>query len=228
MDLLIIGRGGGSLEDLCAFNDEGLARAISASRLPVISAVGHEKDVTISDLVADLRAATPTKAAEIVLARRRQCLDRLATILEEPAFVEPEEWLKELREKIEEMEGGLVEGVEEPVRSGAHRLQLCNGQLMGCSPQALILHQAGRLHQMESSLATEMVHAVDHLSARIDSLAGRLHALSPLAVLERGYSITFHSDRKILKSAASVKAGDSIETRLHHGRVISRVEQTGE
>jgi len=206
LDLLIIGRGGGSLEDLWAFNEEQVARAVAASGLPVISAVGHEKDISIADLVADIRATTPTKAAEIVLAQRAGCLDRLRTVLEEPAFTEPEQWLEELQEKVEQIE--------------AH--------LLSCSPRAMILQQAERLHRLQLTLETRIVHRLDQLTAQVHGLAGQLHALSPLAVLERGYSITFDEQGKVLKQAGSVKVGDSIETKLHQGRIRSKVERVEE
>lgn len=224
LDLLIAGRGGGSLEDLWAFNEEGVARAIAGSRLPVISAVGHEKDVAISDLVADVRAPTPTKAAEIVLAQRQGALGRLAAALEEPAFAQPEEWIGELSEKVDDLSAALLEGLEQPLLSSAHRVKALHGELLSCSPQAIILHQAERLHRLHGSLCARMAHDLRQETGRVHALAGRLHALSPLAVLERGYSITFDPQGRILKRAQSVKPGDLIETRLHEGQLRSRVE----
>lgn len=224
LDLLIVGRGGGSLEDLWAFNEEALARVIVASRIPVISAVGHEKDVTISDLVADVRATTPTKAAELVIAQRRHCFHRLDQLLVEPALVEPERWLQEMKEQLEDLGQRLLESLQEPLLNGCHTLRVLHGDLMACSPQALILHEVQRLSELARTLQTQLVHALDQLTARVDGLAGRLHALSPLAVLERGYSITFDEQGKILKEASSVKPGDKIQTKLHRGRLLSRVE----
>lgn len=226
LDLLIVGRGGGSLEDLWAFNEEPVARAIFNCPLPVISAVGHEKDVTIADLVADHRAATPTQAAERVLSRRAETLSRLLAALDSPAFAEPEEWLRESAEGVDELEQGLLEGLHAPLVTAAHRLQGLSGDLLSCSPQAFILHQAGRTHQLEQALRSETVHALERLAARVAALAGRLNALSPLAVLERGYSITFGPGGQVLKNAGSVRPGDPLETRLHEGTVISRVEST--
>ncbi len=224
LDLLIVGRGGGSLEDLWAFNEEIVARAIAASKIPVISAVGHEKDVTISDLVADVRATTPTKAAELVIARRRHCFSRLDRLLVEPALVEPETWLQEMKEQVEDLGQRLLESLQEPLLNGCHTLRVLHGDLMACSPQALILHQAQRLRELARTLQTQLVHTLDQLTARVHGLAGRLHALSPLAVLERGYSITFDAQGRILKEVSSVKAGDRIRTQLHRGELISRIE----
>lgn len=228
MDLIIVGRGGGSLEDLWAFNEEILAREIVASRAPVISAVGHEKDVTISDLVADLRAPTPTKAAEMVIAQRRACGDRLLAVLEEPAFTKPEEWLKELQEGIQEMEEEMVESLREPLLNGAHHLRVLQGDLLAASPRMAILHQAQRLENLKGTLESSMIRVLEKTASRYLGLVGRLNALSPLAVLERGYSITFDSDGKIVKEASCVKPGDLIQTKLHRGRITSRAESTGE
>ncbi|MDO8729968.1 MAG: exodeoxyribonuclease VII large subunit [Candidatus Omnitrophota bacterium] len=204
LDLLIVGRGGGSLEDLWAFNEEVVARSIFHSRLPVISAVGHEKDWSIADLVADLRAPTPTKGAEMVLSQRRLCLDRLAAVLEEPAFTEPKEWL---------------------VERDTHRLQLLQGDLLACSPQAFLRHQSERLHGLRGTLNTSIQHLLRETTDRVHGLAGQLHALSPLSVLDRGYSITFDEQGRILKKASQVKPGDRLRTRLHQGHLRSRVEE---
>ena len=228
LDLLIVGRGGGSLEDLWPFNDEEVARAIVASRLPVISAVGHEHNLMISDLAADVRAPTPTKAAEMVVTRRRECLDRLAAVLEDPLFTQPEEWITERQEQVEEFQQALVEGLREPILTAAHRLRVLHGDLLACSPQAIILQQAERLHSLHESLDAGMARSLEQTTSRFLGLAGRLNALSPLACLERGYSITFDAQGKIVKEAATVKPGEQIQTRLHRGRVTSRVEATGD
>lgn len=203
LDLLIVGRGGGSLEDLWAFNEEEVARSIFRSRLPVISAVGHEKDWSIADLVADLRAPTPTKGAEMVLTQRRLCLDRLAAVLEEPAFTQPQEWL---------------------VERDTHRLQLLQGDLLACSPQTFLLHQSERLHGLQGALNTSIQHLLRETTDRVHGLAGQLHALSPLSVLDRGYSITFDEQGRILKKASQVKPGDRLRTKLHEGEIHSKVE----
>lgn len=228
LDLIIAGRGGGSLEDLWSFNEERVARAIFLSELPVISAVGHEKDVSIADLVADVRAATPTKAAEMVLAQRRGMVDRLLAVLSEPAFTDPETWLQEQDEKLEDLQAGLLEGVEQPLLSAVHGLRGLHGDLLNCSPQAVILHQAERLRGLQGTLNAGMMHQLRQTADRIHGFAGRLHALSPLAVLDRGYSITFDEKGTILKEAKKVQPGDRIQTRLARGRVSSRVESIEE
>ena len=203
LDLIIAGRGGGSLEDLWAFNEEAVARAIFSCPLPVISAVGHEKDFCIADLVADVRAATPTQAAEMVMACR-----------------------EELSKKVGDLEAGLLEGVEQPVLFTLHRLKTLQGGLLGCSPQAILLHQAERLRRLQGTLCSATAHPLQQSANQVHGLAGRLHALSPLAVLARGYSITFDEQGRIIKKAASVKPGDTLRTKLHRGFVRSRVEST--
>ncbi|MBI1952682.1 MAG: exodeoxyribonuclease VII large subunit [Candidatus Omnitrophica bacterium] len=225
LDLVIVGRGGGSLEDLWAFNEEVVARAVAASRIPVISAVGHEKDVTISDLAADLRAPTPTHAAEMVLARRKDCLDRLTAVLDDKAFTELEEWLGELTEGLEDSRDSLIESLQEPLLTAAHRIRILQSQLLSYSPQAVILHQAERLTRLHHSLESGMARGLEQLTSRFLGLAGRLNALSPLAVLARGYSITFDAKGRILKSAQAVSPGDLIKTKLLRGELTSRVEK---
>jgi len=228
LDLLIVGRGGGSLEDLWAFNEENVARAIFSSRLPVISAVGHEHNILISDLVADLRAPTPTKGAEMVLAQRRVTLDRLVAVLENPVFAEPEEWLKEFQERIEEFQDQLLEGIREPLLTAAHRLRLLQGEILAGSPRALIVQQTQQLQRLRDSLVSGMARSLEKGQARVEGLAGRLNALSPLAVLERGYSITFDPQGRIVKSTSGLKLGDTVRTKLHRGFFKSRIESTGE
>lgn len=228
LDLLLVGRGGGSLEDLWAFNEEVLARAIAASELPVISAVGHEKDWCIADLVADARATTPTKGAEMVLALRRGCLDRLAAVLEQPEFTQPEQWLLELTESVADLETALAQGLQQPLISAAHKLQLLQQELIACSPQSFLLQQADCLLRLTGTMNDAVQHSLRENCDRLHGLAGRLNALSPLAVLERGYSITFGENGHILKEASKVKPGDRIETRLHKGRITARVEKISE
>jgi exodeoxyribonuclease VII large subunit len=180
-DLIVLARGGGSLEDLWAFNEEIVARAIVGSRLPVVSAIGHEVDLTIADLAADHRALTPSEAGEITVpdAREvRQTLDRLADRIAQAARAR----LRDARARLD--------------------------TLADRTNRALRRDLDGHRH---------------HLAR----LAARLDALSPLAVLARGYSLTFQSDgATLLRSAADARPGDLIHTRLARGQIISRVEGT--
>ncbi len=224
LDLIIVGRGGGSLEDLWAFNEEIVARAVAASKLPVISAVGHEKDVSISDLVADLRAPTPTRAAEMVLAQRRICLDRLRVVLEDPVFGRFDEWLLEQKEPLDQIEEDLIRELRAPLLEAVSQLEGLEEQLKLCSPQAWIAQEQERLNVAQVYLTQGIVRSLVNDIDSVQGFAGRLHALSPLAVLNRGYSITFDENGKIVREAKQLSAGESIRTKLHRGQLISRVE----
>ena len=226
LDALIVGRGGGSLEDLWAFNEERVARAIAASRLPVISAVGHEKDTSISDLVADVRAPTPTKGAELLVARRQQVLRRWSAALEAPAFAEPERWLAERREAVTAAHDDLRAAGRSALLTLVERVRLAHAQAWRLSPQQLIERHAQRLGHLRGRLQAEAARAVERAAARYLGLVGRLQALSPLAVLARGYSITFDAQGRVVRRAAQAPAGATLRTRVHKGQIISRVEQT--
>lgn len=202
VDVLIAGRGGGSLEDLWAFNEEAVARAIYASRLPVISAVGHETDYTISDFVSDLRAPTPSAAAEMV--------------------VESEE---NFRVGIGTLESRLVRSIKqllEQVRSSLRE----NMRILG-DPRRGLEKFSQRLDDLVHRMAMEIGHQVRRDRARFTALTAGLGHLNPLAILARGYSITrTHPSGTVLKDAVDVKHGDYLSTKLHNGVVFSRVEKT--
>jgi len=201
-DVLIVGRGGGSLEDLWAFNEEAVARAIHASRIPVISAVGHEVDVTIADLVADRRALTPSEAAEIVLPELGGLVESLGGLRDRLAVA--------LRGRV-----GLA-------RAELQRLRASYGFR---APLELIRRHEQRLDDLSAAAARAVQRRVESARERLATAAGRLQALSPMAVLQRGYSITrFPGTGPVIRDAGDVADGDAIETILHHGRLRSRVE----
>jgi len=201
VDVLIAGRGGGSLEDLWAFNEESVARAIYASTLPVISAVGHETDYTIADFVSDLRAPTPSAAAEMV--------------------VESEE---NFRVGIGALESRLVRSIRqilEQVRSSLRE----NMRILG-DPRRALEQFSQRLDDLVHRMAMEIGHRVRRDRARFAALTAGLDHLNPLAILARGYSITRkYPSGTVLKDAAEVNVGDSLSTKLHNGVVFSRVER---
>jgi exodeoxyribonuclease VII large subunit len=200
VDVIIIGRGGGSLEDLWAFNEEVVARAIYASRIPIISAVGHETDYTISDFVADLRAPTPSAAAELV--------------------VESEE---RLRETVHALESRLIGRMEQRIELLRASLRE-NIRLLG-DPRRRLEQVEQRLDELVHRLALGLRQHVRRDRAQLASLTAGLVHLNPLGILSRGYSITRKlPERTILKDAAAVAPGDLISTRLHVGEVVSRVE----
>ncbi len=203
VDVLIVGRGGGSIEDLWAFNLEIVARAIFESRIPVISAVGHESDLTIADLVADRRAATPSEAAEIVVPDQNEIRQRLDV----------------LRKRLERRLDDHLAGVRQRLEAVAGRRSL-RYPLQWLREHAVGL--AGRLERMQRGLRS----ILDGAGQRLQADAARLEALSPLNVLSRGYSLT----RKeiglvLLRSANDTGVGERIVTRLGQGELVSRVEE---
>jgi len=201
-DVLIVGRGGGSLEDLWAFNEEVVARAIYASKTPIISAVGHEIDVTIADLVADRRALTPTEAAEIVL---------------------PE--LSELAERLGELRGRLATALRGQVDLARAALERLRGSYGFRAPLEMVRRHEQRLDDLAGAAALAVRRRIESCRERLATAAGRLEALGPRRVLARGYSITRALEtRQVIRDAREVQAGQRVETLLHAGRLVSQVE----
>jgi exodeoxyribonuclease VII large subunit len=250
LDVVIVGRGGGSIEDLWAFNDERVARAIAASRVPVISAVGHETDYTIADFVADLRAPTPSGAAELVvreklavmralvdlhdrlqqamasqLERRRE---RLAALARRRVLTEPGRALREWTRRLDEAQTGLAAAVRGHQRMLRHRVELATNALSSQHPLARISHGAAVLAQLRGRLAASATHRAKHSRHRLAAAVGRLQSLSPLAVLGRGYSLTRRPSGAVVRTAASLRAGDAIEVLLTEGAVDARVTDVKE
>ncbi len=202
VDVIIVGRGGGSLEDLWAFNEEPVARGIYASDIPIISAVGHETDYTISDFVADLRAPTPSAAAEMV-------------VESEAAFLE----------NLFRMESSLRKSIRQTLERG-HALLREQVRLLG-DPRRRLDHFSQRVDDLLHRVTLELRHHLRRDRARLSAVSAGLDHLNPLGILSRGYSITkTYPDGIIVKDAEMVKNGDMISTRLHKGEVLSRVERT--
>lgn len=199
-DVAIVGRGGGSLEDLWAFNEELVARAIYECRLPIVSAVGHETDVSVSDLVADLRAATPTEAAEKVV----------------PDASEVRVHLNHLARRV----AGLLLAAVSRARA---RLEGLSARPALCHPETRLRERAQRLDEILESMRASMDHAMALRSEGLRAEAGKLEALSPLRVLERGYSITFGPDGRVLRSVDGLAGGQQITSRVMRGEIRSSV-----
>jgi exodeoxyribonuclease VII large subunit len=205
VDVIIIGRGGGSMEDLWAFNDEGLARAIRACPVPVVSAVGHETDWTIADFVADRRAATPSAAAEIVVPARAELLGQLQSLATRLSVA--------VRRQVERKRERLERAANRPVL---------------LRPEGRLQQDRQRLDQLQERLEAAFRKGLERRSLRLGSLAGRLDALSPLAVLGRGYAIAFDKAGRPVRQAARMQPGDLLRVRVAEGALACRVEAVEE
>jgi len=200
VDVIIVGRGGGSLEDLWPFNEEIVARAIHDSEIPVVSAVGHETDFTISDFVADLRAPTPSAAAELVVPLRGEFVARI----------------NEYRSRLYLAVKNKMDLLE---RSAA---ALRDAYVLR-APINVFLRKRQEVDDLVKAASSGMAHLMELRERDLASCAGKLRILSPLAVLERGYSITF-SGTKVIRKAHQLEEGDSLRTKFADGCVTSRVE----
>ncbi len=201
-DVLIIGRGGGSLEDLWAFNDEQLARTIAGSPIPIVSAVGHEVDFTIADFVADLRAATPSGAAELVVPDR-------------------EDWLR----TINSLAARIARLGQRTVEDRGQTLDWLSRRLLQTSPTAILERSAARLASLQQRLNAVSRRTVARFQHRLELAMRGLHSVSPLATLDRGYAIVTSADSgKVLLDAGDVSAGDDVRARLASGELIATVK----
>lgn len=225
IDVLIVGRGGGAAEDLWAFNDELLARAIRMSEIPVISAVGHEIDWTIADLVADVRAATPSAAAEIVAGREEDIVADLQTIstaltsLMEYKVLEARSTLSDLTNRLESRVGDVIQ-------DGRDRLEPLLAKL---SPAVLAVRTANAgkgLALLDSRQNAAMRNSLDEKNAALYVAMAKLDALSPLSVLARGYSITRSADDKVVRDASTLTKGDKLKITLQNGKLNAEVIST--
>jgi exodeoxyribonuclease VII large subunit len=202
LDCLVVTRGGGSLEDLWAFNEEVVVRAIHASRIPVISAVGHEIDVTLADLVADVRALTPSEAAELVA----------------PAA-------EELTARLRQDEKRLAAALRWQLAAARARLDAVARHRMLRRPLDRVADLSRRLDELDVCLGRAVRRRAEAARRTVEAAAGRLESLSPLGVLSRGYSLTQRtSDGQVVRDAAELQPGDEILTRFARGQARSRVE----
>ena len=248
LDLILITRGGGSLEDLWAFNEEIVARAVFESALPVVSAVGHEIDFTISDFVADLRAATPSAAAEIITEgvfsscefvgeaaeRIRQLvgrqfagkIDELEQISHRLARLHPRRRFNDWLQRLDDLHGGLLRCARQGARQQLAAFQNLSERLARVRPAHLLKQRRELFEQEHARLHEQMRHRLRDLQSHADALYGRLRLLSPEQVLARGYSITTDAETgTVLRDAAEVKAGQRLKTRLHKGEIVSKAER---
>ena len=225
IEVLIVGRGGGSIEDLWAFNEEVVARAIYDSRIPIVSAVGHERDWTIADLVADVRAATPSVAAELVVPKKEELKTRLSGILNDLSRSLSDLIVTE-QDTITNFIHRLKLNTENIYKLTSGELEAAQKKLALLNPIVLIQQYKEKLFTMTKQIAVRAEHLLQLRYAEFSGVAEKLSSLSPLNILGRGYSITFRMpDEAIIKDAGSLKAGESIKTRLHKGEVVSTVTQ---
>jgi exodeoxyribonuclease VII large subunit len=237
LDVLIVGRGGGSLEDLWAFNEEVLARAIYDSRIPIISAVGHEVDTTIADLVADARASTPTKAGVVAVPDRREVLDKLAaverrlardissrlelagerleTLLASSVFRNPLLPVRNRQQQLDETGGTLGELIRDLLAGARERLNEIYKQVVRLEPHRLIGRKMRDVNELRSRANAAVAALISRIKIRFAEQESRLTGLNPKAVLKRGYTITtLKQTGAVIKTIADVKIGDLLTTEL--------------
>ncbi len=248
VDVVIAGRGGGAIEDLWSFNEEAVARAIARCPVPVISAVGHETDVTVADLVADLRAPTPSAAAEIVVTARDEFVARIGR-LEERTRAAFEGLVQQRRMRLErlasrpamagfqgrlalrgrhvaELAFELRQAARNHVDTRARRLQEIRIRLDAMDPGRSLGRLRARIGQADISLRTALGRRYHAADVAWRSLSGRLDNLSPLAVLGRGYAVCWNQDRtQIVRAASSVAPGDTVHVTLHEGSLSCEVKE---
>ncbi|WP_239461605.1 exodeoxyribonuclease VII large subunit [Occallatibacter savannae] len=250
VDVIVVARGGGSAEDLAAFNSERIARAIAASGLPVVSAVGHETDFTIADFVADLRAPTPSAAAELIteaqhrVAERvanqasrleraarfqvlhaRQKLDRVAV---ERAERKVSGNLRRVSQRLDDLEFRLDGAMNGGIRMHQRAVAELAADVLHHEPRQLLARARERLGVSDTRIERSVERTVRRASARVDALNARLRSLSPLAVLERGYALVMNEDGAVIRSLSQVSEQDKLRTRLSDGEFVSTVEEVRE
>jgi exodeoxyribonuclease VII large subunit len=202
-DVIIVARGGGSLEDLWAFNDERVARAMAALPVPVVSGVGHETDFTIADFVADVRAPTPSAAAELVTPGRDQ-----------------------LRNQVNALAAQMAGALSSAIRDKRSSLREQSAQLKALSPQARLANARQRADDLLARAAVAMTHRLALERERWNGLAQALNGVSPLAVLSRGYAVVSHPDGKVVRKASEVKSGDPLRVRVSEGEFGVEVQDS--
>jgi len=247
-DVIVVARGGGSLEDLAAFNDEGLARAIAASELPVISAVGHETDFTIADFVADLRAPTPSAAAEMVISARQHLEEQIGSLLrrldhgiryrlmlkrqrfqelgEHRAVLRVTDAIRRREQRLDEWSSRLLASETDLLRGYRRRLDLAAVRVRHHDLRRLFQGMQKSLQTIDAQLPRAMRSVLFSRRARWEQLSTRLDSLSPLKILDRGYAVVFDPTGKPLVDSAQVAPGDEVNVRLARGSLGAKVLRT--
>ena len=244
-DVLIVGRGGGSLEDLWCFNNEVLARTIAASQIPIISAVGHEVDVTIADFVADMRAPTPSAAAELVSrdnshkdqafnARQHKLISAMRHYLSEQKQQttsllhrldrhHPNNQLQRQSQQLDELNARLQRAITQLLSSHQHKIERQQHKIALYSPVKRLAAQQASLQRLEQKLLDAMDRKLLNTRHQLALAAEKLDTVSPLATLKRGYSITQNQSGQVISQVSQTKTGDTLVTRLSDGEIRSTV-----
>jgi exodeoxyribonuclease VII large subunit len=249
IDVMIVGRGGGSLEDLWAFNEEAVARAIFRSHIPVISAVGHEVDFTIADFVADLRAPTPSAAAELVVRNKVELVQSLESLGRRLHYagrtavenrqerlsslthrlVDPRRRLADVRLRLDDLCVRLANSIRQSLSRKEDRLTSRADGLMLLFPGRQVAEHARRVAQLSRQMATALRTQLRLLRQRTEGCLGKLQTLSPLAVLERGYSIArVLPSKEVIRRASDLKVASRVNVKVHRGEFVARVEEIKE
>jgi exodeoxyribonuclease VII large subunit len=250
IDVLIVGRGGGSIEELWAFNEERVARAIFSSRIPIISAVGHETDFTIADFVADLRAPTPTGAAELAVPHIEELMDRvlqrqarLLRVMQEKfrfekerlnrvqksyAFRYPHRLYEQKLEHVDKLTERLVRGTSRLslIKKGQH--EILYKRLQRNHPRAGLLEARNHFERTQKELNRFMVQIFSKKQTDFNHVLSTLQALSPLKIMERGYSLAYTEDNQLVKTVKQVKVNEQVQIKLSDGSLYCNVENIKE
>jgi len=247
VDVIIVARGGGSAEDLAAFNHEGLARVVAGSAIPVISAVGHETDFTIIDFVADLRAPTPSAAAELVIRTRQEIEEqteslrlRLARAMryrllmarqalteaaQHGAFGRMMDGINRRQQRLDDLRFRLEASERRLIEQHRRRWERASGAVRHYDARRVLAGIRRELASQTAAVAAAMRTSLLRNRGSVDQLEHQLKALSPIAILERGYALVFDSAGKLVKSSAQVETGEEISARLAKGMLTARVEK---
>jgi exodeoxyribonuclease VII large subunit len=245
VDVIIVGRGGGSAEDLAAFNDEGLARTVAASEIPVISAVGHETDFTICDFVADLRAPTPSAAAELVIRSRvevenqaeslherlvrgmeRRLLEARHALMERAqhgAFARMMDLIRRRQQNVDDLAFRLERGARGALEQKRRRLESVSAAVRHYDLRRVLGGIRAGLTAQTAAMSAAMRNQLLLKKLRLERMGRALETLSPLAILERGYALVFDSAGQLIMDAAQIKVGDEITARVARGEIRAKV-----
>ena len=247
VDVIIVARGGGSAEDLAAFNHEGLARVIAGSNIPIISAVGHETDFTIVDFVADLRAPTPSAAAELVIRSRQEIEEQsdslrlrltramryrllmakqtLTEAAQRGAFARMMEGINQRQQRLDELRFRLEKAERKLIEVHRRKWEQVAAAVRHYDARRVLAGMRRDLASYATAISSAMHTLLLRRRSRLEQMEHQLKALSPVAILERGYALVFDSSGKLVKNSAQVEVGEEISARVAHGSLIAKVER---